>query len=391
MKNSRAFAACLLLGAAPFAVATAHAKGSSDAVAYQVDIAHSGQATLKGFKGKLKPLWTKNLGYGAISYPLIADGMVFVTAANTSGYGTQLFALDAASGATVWQQALSGTYFWSNAAYDKGQIFAVNYDGLVRAFDAASGTLNWSAQMQTQYSFSSPPTASKGKIWFGGSGEGGTLYAVDEKNGNVAWSEGVENGSNSAPALGDGGVFVTYPCQYYGFAPKSGGTLWHDSDGCQGGGGKTPVYFNGGVYVRDPGIGYVVLDAKSGAQSGSFLAGPAPAFFMLNKQPYGAALANGALTAFNTQTNATLWSFTGDGQLSTAPLTIGSYVVEGSTSGNLYVLNGENGKLATQVNVGAGIPGPDEQNVSQPLTGLAAADGILVVPAGSQLSAYAPK
>ena len=34
------------------------------------------------------------------------------------------------------------------------------------------------------------------------------------------------------------------------------------------------------------------------------------------------------------------------------------------------------------------IPAPDEQNVSQPLTGLAAGQGLLVVPAGNVLRAY---
>lgn len=39
-------------------------------------------------------------------------------------------------------------------------------------------------------------------------------------------------------------------------------------------------------------------------------------------------------------------------------------------------------------NVGNGINGPDEQNVSQPLTGLTAGDGLLAIPAGSTLNLY---
>jgi hypothetical protein len=38
--------------------------------------------------------------------------------------------------------------------------------------------------------------------------------------------------------------------------------------------------------------------------------------------------------------------------------------------------------------VGAGVSGPDEQNVSQPLAGLGAGQGLLVVPAGNLLAAY---
>jgi hypothetical protein len=41
-------------------------------------------------------------------------------------------------------------------------------------------------------------------------------------------------------------------------------------------------------------------------------------------------------------------------------------------------------------NVGAAIPATDEKSVSQPLTGLGAADGLVVVPADAQVSAYRP-
>ncbi len=54
------------------------------------------------------------------------------------------------------------------------------------------------------------------------------------------------------------------------------------------------------------------------------------------------------------------------------------------------MLDGKSGKVVSTTNVGASIPGPDEQNVSQPLTGLGAANGVLIVPAGTQISAYAP-
>jgi hypothetical protein len=54
----------------------------------------------------------------------------------------------------------------------------------------------------------------------------------------------------------------------------------------------------------------------------------------------------------------------------------------------LYALDISNGSVAWSAQVGAGIPSPDEQNVSQPLTGLAAGEGLLVVPAGNVLVAY---
>jgi len=49
-----------------------------------------------------------------------------------------------------------------------------------------------SVQLPGQYAFSSPPTAEGGFVYVGGAGDGGTVYAVDEKNGAVVWTENVE-------------------------------------------------------------------------------------------------------------------------------------------------------------------------------------------------------
>ena len=70
---------------------------------------------------------------------------------------------------------------------------------------------------------------------------------------------------------------------------------------------------------------------------------------------------------------------------------VNGQVIEGSLSGELYVLDGATGATRWSANVGAGIPGPDEQNVSQPLTGLGAGENTLVVPAGDQISAFVGK
>jgi outer membrane protein assembly factor BamB len=69
------------------------------------------------------------------------------------------------------------------------------------------------------------------------------------------------------------------------------------------------------------------------------------------------------------------------------PIVVGSTVFVGSSSGMLYGLDLRRGQVVWSTNVGAGIPRPDEQNLS-PLTGLGAGQGLLVVPAGNRLAAY---
>jgi outer membrane protein assembly factor BamB len=358
------------------------AVSSAAADAYQIGVSHNGYSADTTIVPPLSHRWSHTFA-GPVSYPLVAGGKVFVTVADNGGsYGTDLYALDQATGAIVWSQPVGGSYYWSNAAYDAGRVFVVNYGGQMQAFDAATGTLDWIAQMNGQYAFSSPPTAAGGIVYTGGAGSGGTVYAVSESNGTLLWTQPVQNGDNSSPALSGSGVFVSYACGLvYAFDPVTGKQQWFSNGPCEGGGGKTPVYNAGLVYTRDFN-GNKVLNASTGALVGTFSAGPAPAF----DGKIGLFLNGSTLTA--REGGQTLWSFAGDGKLDTAPIAVQGVVYVGSSSGMLYGLNVALGKVAWSANVGSGIPGPDEQNVSQPLTGLGAGQGLVVVPAGDQLAAY---
>jgi outer membrane protein assembly factor BamB len=147
------------------------------------------------------------------------------------------------------------------------------------------------------------------------------------------------------------------------------------------------VYYQGRLYARNPGanVSGLILDSQSGALVGSFAAGPAPA--LAGSTRY--TLSAGVLSAVDLTSGATLWTFSGDGTLSSAPIVVNAQVYVGGTSGTLYALDAGTGKQLWTTAVGAGIPAPDEQNVTQPLTGLNAGDGLLVVPAGNLLVAYA--
>ncbi len=357
----------------------------SSAVAYQVDPQHTGAQPADVLALPLCLRWQTTFP-GAVSYPLLADGRVFVTVATPAQGGPSLYAVDAHTGATLWgPMALGGAYQWANAAYDAGRVFVVNSSGQLQAFDASTGAAIWSQSLPGQYLFSSPPTAFEGTIFVGGAGSGGTLYAIDEVSGSVVWTAPVENGDDSSPAVSKDGVFVSYACnQAYGFNPVSGAELWHFSGPCEGGGGKTPVLFGGSLYTRDRSNGDLILSSASGTESETYASTPTAAFsaqqmFRLNGGTLSAnSLASGALT----------WTFSGDGSIQTAPLVVGSNVVVGSGTGELFVVDATTGQLVSSVDTGSPIAAPDEQNVSQPLTGLAEADGVLVVPAGPSLTAY---
>jgi outer membrane protein assembly factor BamB len=223
-------------------------------------------------------------------------------------------------------------------------------------------------------------------VFTGGSGIDGTVYAVNETNGAVIWTMPTENGDHSSPAVVAGKVFVSYSCPHaYAFNATSGQQRWYYSDCCTGGGGKTPVVHAGHVYVRDSlctQTNGVVLDANTGTMTGEFNSDPPPAF-VRNLALY---LRSGTLRGVDLPSGQVLWSFHGDGGLTSAPLIVNQTIYIGSSSGRLYGLN-TSGQQIWSTQVGAAIPAPNEQDAVL-TTGLGAGDGLLVVPAGSVLAAY---
>jgi outer membrane protein assembly factor BamB len=360
------------------------------ATTYQVDPAHDGVQTDTRLAPPFTRRWAATFS-APVSYPVIADGKVFVTVSNYPSYGSVLYALSQADGSVVWSKPISGVYYFSAAAYDGGRVFVINHDGLLQAFDSGTGALDWSAQLPGQYSFSSPPTAAHGVVYVGGAGSGGTLYAVDEANGALISTGSVENGDDSSPALSGGSVFASYACnQAYGFAQTTLALLWHYSTSCEGGGGQTVAYANGRIYTRDF-YGNLVLDAATGNLLGSWAPAMTSAYAPAVDQSslYATTGSPGTLRAQNLSDGSTRWSFAGDGRLDTAPIVLstpaGEFVVEGSGSGMLYALDASSGTQVWSANVGSTI-GSSQSGAEIP--GLGAGQGLLVVPADDTLVAY---
>jgi outer membrane protein assembly factor BamB len=355
-------------------------------VAWQNNANHDGLDPASPVVHPLELKWSRDLsgsGVTTISYPLIAQGLVIVTTATGDNYGTTLMALDEHTGGTVWSVDISGTYYFANAAYDSGKVFVVNFDGVMKAFDAATGAPLWSVNLPDQYAFTSPPTAVNGVVFTGGAGTGGTVYAVDEANGAVLWMMPVDDSWHSSPAVVGGKVFVYYP-QPYAFDAASGQQLWNYS-GCDGVGPTTPVVHAGQVYVgncHDTAPNGVVLNADTGTQTGQFDSDRPPAFI----GNLGVYLQQGTLRGIDLPSGQVLWSFAGDGSLSSLPLIVNQTIYIGSYSGTLFGLN-TSGQQVWSTQVGDPIPYPDEWNATL-TTGLGAGDGLLIVPAEHVLVAY---
>src|ERR1043166_1272305 len=97
-----------------------------------------------------------------------------------------------------------------------------------------------------------------GTIYVGGVS---TLYAVNAQDGTIKWSTPNAGGDHSSAAVTTGGIYVSYSCNNaFALSPSTGAIIWHHTSTCFGGGGRTPVFYNGRVYITDLALANLALD-----------------------------------------------------------------------------------------------------------------------------------
>jgi len=191
------------------------------------------------------------------------------------------------------------------------------------------------------------------------------------------------------------GVYISGPCGTYDFLPASGSVAWSQDltpGGCNidfSEQGTIPVVANQLVYsfdAPDVNVDQATEDtldaynAATGSSTGTFSA-VAPGAFTSDM---GFFLQSGSiLQGISLSDGSVKWSFSGDGQLADSPIVVNQYVFIASTAGNLYALDADSGAPVWQVALGNAIV-----TGRPPLSGLAAGDGLLVVPAGQNVIAY---
>jgi outer membrane protein assembly factor BamB len=271
--------------------------------------------------------------------------------------------------------------------YDGGQVFAQTATGTLTAYDAANGDVNW-ATAPGQYGFSAPPTAYDGVLYAAGAGWGGTLFALSEANGQVLWSAQVSNGDVSSPAVDDSGVYVAYAGDLSYRFGLDGTNRWTDLFSTLSVCGATLVLNGGHLYLHGGNNGSALIFSwATGVRSGAFGGNGMPSFDATNMYVSN----GGVLDAVDPSGSPTRWSFTGDGTIDTTPVTTNGIVFTGSSNGHLYGLDSSTGAQVWTAAAPGSVSTTDGNLVGGELgihIGLAAADGLLAVPAGGFLTVY---
>jgi eukaryotic-like serine/threonine-protein kinase len=147
-------------------------------------------------------VWTAPTGT-LFSSPVVAAGRVFV------GGGPEVYALDAATGDTIWAShvASPGAGVWASPALAQGKMFIASNDAFgpnTYALDAETGLLLWEAYNPIEVTLASPAVA-YGLVYLGSNDR--VFTAHDAGTGAIVWRKDVQSYSSS-PVVVNGMVYV---------------------------------------------------------------------------------------------------------------------------------------------------------------------------------------
>jgi outer membrane protein assembly factor BamB len=342
---------------------------------FQGDPAHTGRLAGAGLGGPLTPAWSVSTGW-ANAYAVIGDGRVFAVARDVPTGPISVVALDPATGRREWSTDLPdqppvGAYL-ANA----DGVVIVAGSGYAEALASATGALLW-RQPTWQWN-PTPPVVEGGRVLVDAEGSGGNAYAFRLSDGTPQWES--ENEMTGGPVtVGDDEAMTASGCgMAYGFALADGTKLWNHHEGCDGGGVFVSAFDGGWLWSRGCCEDGRIEDASTGTLLHRFTSG-LPAF----STPLAIGASGTELDAYDERSFAPRWAFPADQILSSEPLIADGTVYVASASGRVY---------AVDAATGHGEGATDSAPLAQPgfPIGLAAGDGILVVPTTAGLAALRP-
>jgi outer membrane protein assembly factor BamB len=309
-----------------------------------------------------------------MAYPLIAGGRVFVTFRDPIRSSDMMAALDAVTGEVAWARPIGRG---ARLAYENGRVFALDAAGVATAVDAASGATLWVRFVFEPFD-ATGPVARNGLLYMFLAWSGGSQYALDQTDGSTRWQAGATY-DGGTPAVDGRYVYVTdgYDCATSASDALTGVTVWAERFDC---------WYPGGEWTAANGAHVVtsskqILDAGSGLLWDEGFGGKAALAGALVLQLNGRVL-----QARDLRTGVLVWEFYGDGRLGGAPVVVNHTVYIGSGSGLLHAVD-----LATgEPRWSAAVPFTCEYSCEYDAVGaagMAAGEGLLLVPAGGTLYA----
>ena len=305
--------------------------------------------------------WVAAAGPGWLrSSPAIGpDGTVYVG----SGYNTNIFALNAATGAKKWQFGTGATLDSSPAIGADGTVYVGSTDKKVYALDGSTGAKKWEF-VTGDVVASSPAVSADGMLYLGSRDK--KVYALDAATGAKMWQFVTGGWVDSSPAIGANGTVYagSIDGNVYALDGATGVKKWQaatDYPISPAIGTDGTVYVGGPYEVAylDPATGTKKI--RSWVSASSSMAIGVDGTVYVGSQDGRQRLGN--VYALDARTAMTKWTFTvgkdslyGDDYVRSTPA-IGAdgTVYVGAPDMKLYALDGATGTKKWEYATGGGI------------------------------------
>lgn len=320
--------------------------------------------------------WVANISANIyMSAPVVAEGKVFVASYdNGDARNCYLLAYDYITGRQLWRFSTENSVKGA-IAYENGRLFATDMVGNVYAVEASSGALAWqtSLDMNVLPGYVSGTVAENGVVY---TGDGSAFSALDQRDGNLRWTNEAWNGGVGGPPVPTIGPDIIVTSSnwnaLYCHDLNTGELLWKKRDLGLRFRDAAPVYYRDTLFV-----GTQESMLAIAPKSGEILYAKETEFNLkTNSTPLIAGdliivgTASDGVVAFNRRDFSVAWKFeTGPAQSMTSPYTQpvqmtveaspvlvnGSDIYVGASDGVFYCLDVETGEANWQFEVGAPI------------------------------------
>ena len=233
----------------------------------RANVGHDPDAT--GPTAPVEEAWRVALDSYVVMNPALVDGTLYA-----GEYRGNLYAFDAATGTEQWSfDPTNGKrndgYGWASPTVADGTVYVGNRNGHVYAVDAATGTKQWAFDTGA-YDIHSTPVVDDGTVYVGDSS--GTLHALDASTGSQQWT--FETASNARyhsndiesnlAVVDDRAYFAVDDGEVFAVDTASGSGVWsHDLGNYTQ---SDPTVVDNTLFIGDSAGNVYALDASDGSE-----------------------------------------------------------------------------------------------------------------------------
>jgi hypothetical protein len=303
--------------------------------------------------------WERVVSSGVPLSPAVVDaGRLYLTSKGRLASDDPIVALSVADGSPLWKYNFGSVDSVGHPCVAGGSVYVETNHGIMGSsylwsFDAAAGSVRWSAAFDSQWETFWAPIVVGGTVYMDG-GEYGGLYAFNVADGSQIFFSSIGQYDSWSPGYFGGSVYSFIAGVFQAEDAASGAALWSV---------KIPWQWTGysmnTAPTFGPSLGYVVAPpnlvaidpakmAVAWTANGTFTGTPAVA----DGAVY--AVSAGNLVARDGSTGALMWTFVGDQRLSYPPVIANGYVYVASEA-NVYAVNIATHAMAWSAPVGGWV------------------------------------